>query len=143
MLFAPNFPYPDHLTPIAIHSTILLSLLVLGLKFTSAAPTRSFGFEFKLNNNVAPQEPFKVQVGSRPYYLVDDMDEGPLKQKLLSCSEQTSRVSKFVMGHRGAPMLFPEHTREAYMAAARQGAGGIECDVTFTSDKKLVCRHDQ
>ena len=40
-------------------------------------------------------------------------------------------------------MQFPEHTLESYKAAAIQGAGIIECDVTFTKDKQLVCRHDQ
>jgi glycerophosphoryl diester phosphodiesterase len=29
------------------------------------------------------------------------------------------------------------------MAAARMGAGVIECDVTFTKDRQLVCRHSQ
>ena len=28
-----------------------------------------------------------VQLGPRPFYLVDNMDEGPLKEKLQSCSE--------------------------------------------------------
>lgn len=28
-----------------------------------------------------------VQLGPRPFYLVDNMDEGPLKDKLESCSE--------------------------------------------------------
>lgn len=37
--------------------------------------------------------------------------------------------------------MFPEHSREGYMAAARMGAGIIECDVNFTSDRQLVCRH--
>src|SRR5690606_15657957 len=45
--------------------------------------------------------------------------------------------------HRGAPMQFPEHTKESYEAAARMGAGIVECDVTFTKDKELVCRHAQ
>jgi len=40
-------------------------------------------------------------------------------------------------------MQFPEHTRESYIAAARMGAGIVECDVTFTQDKELVCRHAQ
>ena len=39
--------------------------------------------------------------------------------------------------------MFPEHTKESYEAAARMGAGVIECDVTFTKDKALVCRHAQ
>nr|WP_246723044.1 glycerophosphodiester phosphodiesterase family protein [Aliikangiella sp. G2MR2-5] len=40
-------------------------------------------------------------------------------------------------------MQFPEHTKESYVAAARMGAGVIECDVTFTKDRQLVCRHSQ
>ena len=37
--------------------------------------------------------------------------------------------------------MFPEHSRQGYVAAARMGAGIIECDVSFTSDRELVCRH--
>jgi glycerophosphoryl diester phosphodiesterase len=40
-------------------------------------------------------------------------------------------------------MMFPEHTVESYKAAAMQGAGIVECDVTFTKDLELVCRHSQ
>jgi glycerophosphoryl diester phosphodiesterase len=40
-------------------------------------------------------------------------------------------------------LQYPEHTLESYKAAAIQGAGVIECDVTFTKDKQLVCRHSQ
>jgi len=47
----------------------------------------------------------------------------------------------FSIGHRGAALQFPEHTRESYVAAARMGAGILECDVTFTKDRELVCRH--
>ena len=49
----------------------------------------------------------------------------------------------FSIGHRGAPLQFPEHTRESYLAAAKMGAGILECDVTFTKDRQLVCRHSQ
>ena len=31
--------------------------------------------------------------------------------------------SDFSIGHRGAPLQFPEHTRESYVAAAQMGAG--------------------
>ena len=51
--------------------------------------------------------------------------------------------SDFSIGHRGACMQFPEHTLESYKAAAIQGAGIIECDVTFTKDRQLICRHAQ
>jgi len=52
-------------------------------------------------------------------------------------------VSDFSIGHRGAALQFPEHTLESYKAAAIMGAGVIECDVTFTSDRQLICRHSQ
>lgn len=84
-----------------------------------------------------------VEVGSRPYFLIDQMEDGPLKQKLAACTEMEMKPSLFSIGHRGAAMMFPEHTEESYRAAARQGAGIIECDVTFTADKQLVCRHAQ
>ncbi len=84
-----------------------------------------------------------VQLGPRPFYLVDSMADGPLKTKLQSCQAGPFKASDFSIGHRGAPMQFPEHTRESYVAAARMGAGILECDVTFTKDKELVCRHSQ
>lgn len=84
-----------------------------------------------------------IQVGPRPYYLVEDMDEGTLKNELQECAEKTNTRSDFSIGHRGASMQFPEHTRESYLAAIRMGAGIVECDVTFTKDMELVCRHSQ
>ncbi len=86
-----------------------------------------------------------VQVGPRPYFLVNDMSDSKLRQKLQSCASRITefRKSDFSIGHRGAALQFPEHTRESYEAAARMGAGIVECDVTFTKDKELVCRHAQ
>ena len=84
-----------------------------------------------------------AQVGPRPFHLVDDMDEGELKTALEQCGQGPFFQSDFSIAHRGAPMQFPEHTRESYVAAARMGAGVQECDVTFTKDHELVCRHSQ
>jgi glycerophosphoryl diester phosphodiesterase len=82
-----------------------------------------------------------VQLGPRPYYLVDNMANSTLKTKLQSCSEGPFKTSTFSISHRGAPLEFPEHSRQGYEAAIRMGAGIIECDVSFTSDRELVCRH--
>ncbi|MBM2576866.1 glycerophosphodiester phosphodiesterase [Jannaschia sp. Os4] len=81
--------------------------------------------------------------GQRPFALIDAMDPSPLKDELMACRGQTPERTKFSIGHRGAPLMFPEHTVESNVAAARMGAGILECDVTFTSDKELVCRHAQ
>ncbi|HXF47629.1 MAG TPA: glycerophosphodiester phosphodiesterase family protein [Burkholderiaceae bacterium] len=83
----------------------------------------------------------EVQVGVRPFYLLDGLDDGPLKRQLQQCRRGPFKASDFSIGHRGAPLQFPEHTLESYVAAARQGAGIVECDVTFTRDGHLVCRH--
>lgn len=91
----------------------------------------------------AAPEKGAIQIGPRPFWLVDAMDEGPLKAQLQSCDVDQFQASDFSIGHRGAPLQFPEHTRESYIAAARMGAGIVECDVAFTKDRQLVCRHAQ
>jgi glycerophosphoryl diester phosphodiesterase len=86
----------------------------------------------------------RADLGPRPAFLVDEMRDGALKTQLQQCSKRGSFSARdFSIGHRGAPLQFPEHTRESYIAAARMGAGIVECDVTFTKDKALVCRHAQ
>jgi len=84
-----------------------------------------------------------VQLGPRPFYLVEELEEGQLKSVLQQCGKIPFFKTDFSIGHRGAAMQFPEHTKESYMAAARMGAGIVECDVTFTKDRELVCRHSQ
>lgn len=84
-----------------------------------------------------------VQLGPRPFYLVDKMADSELKTKLQACKSGPFAKSDWSIGHRGAPLQFPEHTEEGYRAAARMGAGIVECDVTFTKDRELVCRHAQ
>jgi len=86
-----------------------------------------------------------VQLGPRPFYLVDQLQAGELKNKLEACAAdmQSYQPHDFSIGHRGAALQFPEHTKESYEAGRRMGAGILECDVTFTKDGELVCRHAQ
>jgi glycerophosphoryl diester phosphodiesterase len=85
-----------------------------------------------------------IQYGPRPYFLMNDMADSRLKRELESCSENAPQTTDFTIGHRGgATLQFPEETREDYEAGIRMGAGIIECDVVFTKDKELVCRHAQ
>jgi len=96
-----------------------------------------------LNNAQAKDKVDQISLGVRPAYLVDQMEDSKLKKQLKACENLPAKKSSFSIGHRGAPLMFPEHTKESYMAAARMGAGTIECDVTFTKDRELVCRHSQ
>jgi len=84
-----------------------------------------------------------IELGPRPFYLVDGMDPGPLKDRLMQCKDGPFRRTDFSIAHRGAPLQFPEHTKESYQAGARMGAGIVECDVTFTKHGDFVCRHAQ
>jgi glycerophosphoryl diester phosphodiesterase len=86
-----------------------------------------------------------VQLGPRPFYLVDKMNPGRLKSDLQKCADRPFFYqTDFSIGHRGGGTLqFPEHTKERHEAGARMGAGILECDVTFTKDLELVCRHSQ
>lgn len=84
-----------------------------------------------------------VELGRRPALLVADLPEGELRSRLEACLADPPRRTAFSIGHRGAGLVLPEHTLEAYEAAYRMGAGTLECDVTFTKDHELVCRHAQ
>ncbi|KAG7419774.1 hypothetical protein ACKAV7_004168 [Fusarium commune] len=118
--------------------------LVAGLAVVSpavAAPSPSYG-DKELFKTVKPIK--QIELGPRPYYLVNDMDEGSLKKKLQSCSEKPQKPSEWSIAHRGGGTLqFPEHSLESNLAGARMGAGILECDVAFTKDRQLVCRHSQ
>lgn len=84
-----------------------------------------------------------INIGKRPAQLIADLPDGELRSVLNACAAQPAIRTDFSIGHRGAPFKYPEHTREGYVAAANSGAGIVECDVTFTKDGVLVCRHSQ
>ncbi len=86
-------------------------------------------------------QPPDIELGPRPRTLIEGLTPGPLKQALQACASGPFKTTDFSIAHRGAPREFPEHTAQSYQAAARQGAGIVECDVTFTRDGHLVCRH--
>ncbi|MGJ8528499.1 glycerophosphodiester phosphodiesterase family protein [Maritalea sp.] len=110
-----------------------ISALIAGVLIAASAPAA-----FSDNHGM-----HSAQVGVRPMFLVDAMKPSALKDKLAACENGTFAKSTFSIGHRGAALQFAEHTKESYVAAARQGAGIIECDVAFTADQQLVCRHSQ
>lgn len=100
------------------------------------------------SENPSPVSDYYVSLGPRPYYIINNMTEGPLRSKLESCENGPNNgtspftITDFSIGHRGGGTLqFPEETVESLMAGARMGAGILECDVSFTKDRGLVCRH--
>ena len=84
-----------------------------------------------------------LNLGSRPAELIKQVSDASLRAELEACSANAPARTDFSISHRGAPLGYPEHTREGYIEAAKMGAGMLECDVTFTSDRALVCRHSQ
>ena len=85
----------------------------------------------------------RLELGPRPAWLISQMADSPLKEALAACADTEPKRTDFSIAHRGAPLMFPEHTVEAYRAGLQMGAGVMECDVTFTADLELVCRHAQ
>jgi glycerophosphoryl diester phosphodiesterase len=112
-------------------STQQLAAAFMAFGLVSAAPSYSHGRTCNKTSSVAKPARVEskiknVQVGPRPFWLIDNMDEGPLKEKLESCKENTLHTTSFSISHRGAPLMFPEHSKEGYAAAARMGAGKLD-----------------
>lgn len=121
----------------AAFAVILFSSSVYASQHESEKENGHYGYGAKNKKSQT------VQLGPRPFYLVDNMQAGKLKDELNECAKGPFRKTDFSIGHRGAAMQFPEHTKESYEAAVVMGAGIVECDVTFTKDRELVCRHSQ
>ncbi|KFI23065.1 glycerophosphodiester phosphodiesterase family protein [Nitrosococcus oceani] len=120
---------------------VIISAALLALVLVDEAEDGQDDYWRALSANKERKQP--VQLGPRPFYLVEVMEESELKKVLQGCAKGPFYKTDFSIGHRGAPLQFPEHTKESYQAAARMGAGILECDVTFTQDRELVCRHSQ
>src|ERR671912_510145 len=120
-------------------------LVILTVAASLAGPVAAHAGDAQSGRNANAREGqgHAVQLGPRPTFLVNDMEPSPLKKQLSSCSSAPMKKTDFSIGHRGAALQFPEHTKESYEAGARMGAGILECDVTFTKDLELVCRHAQ
>ena len=121
--------------------------LVLAAILLMFATTPTIAASDSSTPTVSPPQQLELEFGPRPAALVDGLPNGSLRNQLQACvaDEQyrEPQTTDFSISHRGAPLQFPEHTREGYIAAANMGAGIIECDVTFTKDEALVCRHSQ
>jgi len=48
-----------------------------------------------------------VQLGPRPFYLVQGMDDGKLKDRLMQCENGPFYRTDFSIAHRGGALLFP------------------------------------
>jgi hypothetical protein len=114
-----------------------LALLSLAANLATAVPVKKPRWQHPA------QDDYLVSLGVRPYYLVQNMTDGPLKQQLEACFNKPVEVTGWSIGHRGGGTLqIPEETSQSIEAGARMGAGVLECDVSFTKDLGLVCRHD-
>ena len=128
---------------IALPLTLISSLLIVGCTTDSRSTLTSKAPLSTVQSQPQSPSPVAYTYGVRPFYLINDMDEGPLKEELQACRGQLPSKTDFSIAHRGAPLQLPEHTYDSYVASAQMGAGILECDVAFTNDGELVCRHAQ
>ena len=56
---------------------------------------------------------------------------------------KTLTPKTYVYAHRGASAYAPENTLDAFALAAEMNADGVELDVHFTKDGKVVVIHDE
>jgi glycerophosphoryl diester phosphodiesterase len=56
--------------------------------------------------------------------------------------KRTTDDRSLIFAHRGAKRVAPENTLPAFASAIRLGADGIELDVQYSSDGKLLVFHD-
>lgn len=134
-----------------MHSISLgLAAVAFTLKLAHAAPTpqNPGGSPAQSATGHTSIEPptavddYYISLGPRPYYLVNNMTDSPLKTKLQSCANGPFQITDFTIGHRGgATLQIPEESVQNAQAGARMGAGILECDTSLTADKGLVCRH--
>ena len=114
---------------------------ITGIVVALAAISHGIEARTSIVKPVAKQD-YYISLGPRPYYIINNMTASPLKTKLQSCENGPFQVTDFSIGHRGGGTLqFPEETAESTLAGARMGSGVLECDVAFTRDRGLVCRH--
>jgi len=66
---------------------------------------------------------------------------GLLSIKLVALLPGTKK-SILSISHRGASKYAPENTHASYNLAWQLGSDAIELDIRETSDKKIVCSHD-
>ena len=87
-----------------MYRIILIGTTMVGtaaIAFTlSTASWAEKGIESGKNYNQSEN----IQLGPRPFYLINDMDNGALKKKLESCETGPFKRTDFSIGHRGAPL---------------------------------------
>ena len=108
-----------------MHDTMARFSLLCWLSLATPALTSPSGNGW--DSGHGKTSPIKqISLGPRPYWLVDNMDEGPLKKKLASCSEKKMKRSDWSISHRGGGTLqFPEHTYESIMAGVSSPLGAM------------------
>ena len=82
------------------HASVIAFAACLGL--TLSSPPLTAG-EDSGGNNRHVRADQSIQLGVRPFFLVQGMDPGPLKTRLLKCQNGPFRRTDFSIAHRGAP----------------------------------------
>ena len=76
---------------------LLLPLFVAGPAF-AGGPERGYERDDRRSEHRHERGHQPVQLGPRPQWLVDDMDDSPLKRRLQRCEVEKPRSSRFSIG---------------------------------------------
>ena len=83
------------------HVTAWVAIALFGMATTALAQPGQNGFGDGKDDRRDKNQNESVQLGPRPFFLVNDMSDGPLKRELKSCSEGPFKKTDFSIGHRG------------------------------------------
>lgn len=117
----PNTNSISHLDIMApIFQSLALTATLVELTMAAVLPRSQYSSHTSLEAP-QPQTGYSISYGPRPYYIINNMTDSPLKRKLQSCENGPFSITDFSIGHRGGGTLqFPEETEESEMAGARE-----------------------
>jgi glycerophosphoryl diester phosphodiesterase len=98
------------------------SLLTLAFAAAAVAAPTVRSYPTGNTGHTSKNDSYLVSLGPRPYYIINNMTDGPLKQKLQSCENKPVTINQFSIGHRGGgTLMFPEESIQSENAGARMG----------------------
>ncbi|MBE6358126.1 MAG: hypothetical protein E7057_02630 [Lentisphaerae bacterium] len=74
--------------------------------------------------------------------VTSDYAECPAEEFKVSAYNEKEFAEPLWISHRGESMDAPENTIPAFALSLERNTDGMECDVHFTADGKVVCSHD-
>ena len=74
--------------------------------------------------------------------VISEYPEYPVVEAQIVAYKPGQAEKMLWISHRGESLDAPENTLPAFALSLERNSDGMECDVRFTADRKVVCNHD-